>query len=100
MGGRGEWDQKGMCGKNIQSATLEGCYLVTGVEMGASDSKRRFIPVEDSTSWTADTDTVPSLMISLIRNFFRVVGLVLVHFYGSLISARAKNCTAPRELKN
>lgn len=49
MGGRGEWDQKGMCGKNIQSATLEGCYFVTGVRIGASDSKRRFIPVEDST---------------------------------------------------
>lgn len=46
------------------------------------------------------TDMVPSCMISLIRTCFRVVGLVPVHFYGSLISARAKNCIAPHELKN
>lgn len=41
--------------KNLQSATLKGCYLVIGAGIGASDSKRRFIPVEDSTSWTTDT---------------------------------------------
>lgn len=39
-------------------------------------------------------------MISLIRNCFRVVGPVPVHFLTPFISSRTKNCITPCELKN